>query len=143
MKARPFPEGCIESLKAELKRARAEGVPALERVLCVWLRAALGLRAAQVATAIGWSVDGVRHFQARYLKEGEALFRRPGRGGDRRHSSSAILLHINWASRLGCSQAYGLRAPEDLGPGAYRALPRLPAIWQLRACSCQSQDQAR
>jgi transposase len=85
MKARPLPEGCIESLKAELKRARAEGVPALERVLCVWLRAALGLRADQVATAIGWSVDGVRHIQARYLKEGDALFRLPGRGGDRRH----------------------------------------------------------
>lgn len=85
MKARPFPEGCIPSLRAELKRARAEGVPALERVLCVWLRAALGLRAEQVATAIGWSADGVRHVQALYLKEGEALFRRPGRGGVRRH----------------------------------------------------------
>jgi len=59
-KPRPFPEGCTESLKVELKRARAEGVPALERVLCIWLRAALGLNSQQVATAIGWSVDGVR-----------------------------------------------------------------------------------
>ena len=65
---RPFPEGCKESLRAELKRARADGVPALERVLCIWLRAALGL--AQVATAIGWSVDGVRHVQALHLKGG-------------------------------------------------------------------------
>jgi transposase len=84
-KQRPFPEGCVESLRAELKRARAEGVPKLERVLCVWLRAALGLNAEQVATAIGWSVDGVRHVQALYLKEGDAVFRRPGRGGARRH----------------------------------------------------------
>jgi transposase len=84
-KPRPFPEGCTESLKAELKRARAKGVPAHERVLCVRLRAALGLGAEQVATAIGWSVDGVRHVQALYLKEGEAMFRRPGRGG-RRHN---------------------------------------------------------
>ena len=85
MKARPFPEGCLDSLRAELKRARAEGVPKLERVLCIWLRAALGLNSQQVATAIGWSVGGVRHVQALYLKEGDALFRRPGRGGLRRH----------------------------------------------------------
>jgi hypothetical protein len=85
MKARPFPEGCIESLRAELKRARAEGVTALERVLCIWLRAALGLKSEQVAPAISWSMDGVRHVQALYLKEGDALFRRPGRGGLRRH----------------------------------------------------------
>jgi hypothetical protein len=54
-KPRSFPEGCTESLRAELKRARADGVPALERVLCIWLRAALGLDAGQVATAIMFS----------------------------------------------------------------------------------------
>ena len=84
-KPRPFPEGCIESLKAELKRARAEGVPAFERVLCVWLRAALGLGAEQVATAIGWSVGSVRQVQSVYLRKGDKLFERPGRGGRRRH----------------------------------------------------------
>jgi hypothetical protein len=60
-------------------------VSKLEGALCVWLRASLGLNAEQVATAIGWSVSGGRHVQALYLKEGDAVFRRPGRGGARRH----------------------------------------------------------
>jgi transposase len=79
---RPFPENAIPELKAARARARTKGQH--ERVLCLWLRAALGLDARQVATALGWSVQAVYNFHARYLKEGLAVLEGPGRGG-RRH----------------------------------------------------------
>jgi transposase len=81
-KAYPFPEGSKEQLRAALARART--IPQYRRVLCLWLRAALGLSAEQVATAIGWSPTSVRHFQARYMKQGDAAIDGPGRGGPRR-----------------------------------------------------------
>ncbi|MBV9936886.1 MAG: winged helix-turn-helix domain-containing protein [Acidobacteriaceae bacterium] len=48
---------------------------------CVWLRAALGLSAPQVAQALGWSLSAVHHVQARYLRHGSAALLGPGRGG--------------------------------------------------------------
>jgi transposase len=81
-KPHPFPENSLEDLKAALKRARTK--EQFQRVLCLWLRAALGLNAQQVATALGWSVQAVYNHQWRYLKRGQAALDTPGRGG-RRH----------------------------------------------------------
>ena len=67
---RPFPKGAKERLFGLLKNAKSK--PEYQRVLCVWLRALLGLSAPQVAEAIGWHVSTVRQLQARYLRDGEA-----------------------------------------------------------------------
>jgi transposase len=53
------------------------------------LRAALGLNADQVATAIGWQPTSVRRLQAQYLKEGEPVLKAVGRGG-RRHQNLTV-----------------------------------------------------
>lgn len=79
---RPFPDGSTEKLKAAMKKARTKDE--YRRVLCLWLRKALGLNAEQVATALTWSVAHVRFVQARYLRMGETAFELAGRGGRRR-----------------------------------------------------------
>jgi len=81
-RGRELPPGSIEKLKPFLMAART--VSQLRRVQCLWLRASLHLTAQQVATAIGWTPGAVRRFQARYIREGEALLQGPGRGA-RRH----------------------------------------------------------
>jgi transposase len=60
-----------------------------QRVQCLWLRAALGLNANQVAQALGWRPTSVRRLQAQYGRQGEALWQRPGRGG-RRHQNLSV-----------------------------------------------------
>ena len=81
---RAFPEGSVEQLRAALKQARRKGE--FQRVQCLWLRAALGLNANQVATAVGWRPTSVRRLQSRYLREGNAVLKGRGRGG-RRHEN--------------------------------------------------------
>ena len=39
----------------------------------MWLRAALGLRAAQIAMVLGWQVGSVRQVHSAYLRQGEAV----------------------------------------------------------------------
>jgi transposase len=85
--SRPFPEGSTERLKQVLRRA--ESKVEFQRVQCVWLRAALGLNANQVAEAIGWQPTSVRRVQAQFWRQGEALWERPGRGG-RRHQNLTV-----------------------------------------------------
>jgi transposase len=52
----------------------------------VWLRAALGLRAAQIATARGWQVGSVRPVHSDYLRQGEAVLQsNPGGGRPRQN----------------------------------------------------------
>jgi transposase len=41
------------------------------------------LKAEEVATALGWHVNSVGRLQSRYLREGEAALKGPGRGGRR------------------------------------------------------------
>jgi len=48
---RPFPEGSVERLAQALRGAQSK--VEFQRVQCVWLRAALGLNANQVAQALG------------------------------------------------------------------------------------------
>ena len=81
-----LPAGSKEVLAAALKRARTKGQHQL--VLCLWLREALRMNAPQVALALGMSVSGVHHVWSRYLKEGQAIFKEPGKGGRRRQHLS-------------------------------------------------------
>ena len=55
-----------------------------QRVLCVWLRVALGMPAAEIATALGWSLGTVHNLHSRYLHEGASILLGHGRGGRRR-----------------------------------------------------------
>jgi len=81
---RSFPDGTLERLQRTLKEAHSKAE--FQRVQCLWLRAALGLNANQVAQALGWRPTSVRRLQAQYLRRGEALWQCPGRGG-RRHQN--------------------------------------------------------
>lgn len=84
---RPFPEGMLERLQLALKEARTKSQ--FQQVQCLWLRAALGLNANQIAQALGWQASSVRRLQARYWREGEALWQRRTRGG-RRHQNLTL-----------------------------------------------------
>jgi hypothetical protein len=53
----PLSAGAAERLAALLKEAKSKAE--YQRIQCVWLRAALGLRAAQIALALGWQVGSV------------------------------------------------------------------------------------
>jgi transposase len=52
----------------------------------VWLRAALGFRAAQIAIALGWQVGSVRQVHSGYLRQGEAALRSKPLGGRHRQN---------------------------------------------------------
>ena len=84
--ARAFPKGATDKLRVALQQAKTKSN--FQRVQCLWLRAALGLDANQVAIAIGWQPTSVRRLQAGYLHEGEAILSTVGRGG-RRHQNLA------------------------------------------------------
>src|SRR5438270_10636558 len=81
---RPLPEGAAERLAAMLKEAKNKAE--YQRIQCVWLRAALGLRAAQIATALGWQVDSVRQVHSDYLRHGESVLRSKPSGGRHRQN---------------------------------------------------------
>jgi len=78
---RPKPIG--EEAKASLSRLlkASEGTRAYQRVLCVWLRAELGLKPEAIGRALGWNPGYVRQVQARYLRQGEEALGLAGRGG--------------------------------------------------------------
>jgi transposase len=80
----PLPEGTAERLAALLKEAKEKAE--YQRIQCVWLRAALGLRAAQIATALGWQVGSVRQVHSDYLRQGEAVLRNKPSGGRHRQN---------------------------------------------------------
>src|SRR4051812_50203950 len=75
----PLPDGAAERLAAMLKQANRKAD--YQRIQCVWLRAALGLRAAQIAIALGWQVGSVRQGPSPYLRQGEAPPRSQPLGG--------------------------------------------------------------
>jgi len=52
----------------------------------VWLRAALGLSAPQIAQALGWQAQSVRQVHAEYFRHGEAVLHDQPKGG-RRHEN--------------------------------------------------------
>ena len=69
-----------------LRRARTKGQH--QRVLCVWMRAVLHLKSDVIARALDMSGQAVRKIHMDYLREGEAVFTRPGKGGRRREQLS-------------------------------------------------------
>ena len=81
---RPLPDGAAERLAALLKEAKNKAE--YQRIQCVWLRAALGLPACQIATALGWQVGSVRQVHSDYLRQGEAALRSKPLGGRHRQN---------------------------------------------------------
>lgn len=90
---RPLPEGAAERLAALLKEAKSKA--AYQRIQCVWLRAALGLGAAQIAAALGWQVGSVRQVHSDYLRLGEAALRSKPSGG-RYHQNLTVEQEKEW-----------------------------------------------
>jgi transposase len=84
---RQFPKDAPEKLRAALLKAPTKGE--FQRAQCLWLRVGLKMKAQEVATALGWHVNSVRRLQSRYLREGEAALKGPGRGGRRRENLTA------------------------------------------------------
>jgi transposase len=80
----PLPEGAAERLAALLQEAKSKAD--YQRIQCVWLRAALGLRAAQIAVALGWQVGSVRQVHSDYLRHGESVLRGKPSGGRHRQN---------------------------------------------------------
>lgn len=76
-----FTEKQIQEIKTVLKRACDKAD--YQRVMAVWLRAKCGMKAREVADAIGWSLHSVHQVQSRYFNNGLAVFDGPGRGGRR------------------------------------------------------------
>ena len=83
-KPRPFPDGSLDRLKAALDAARTKSQ--YRRVLCLWLRAAVGLTTDEIALALGWSRSTVWSLHSRYARFGDAVLAQPGRGGPRRQN---------------------------------------------------------
>jgi transposase len=75
----PFPEDSRELIGASLRKAKTKSE--FQRVQCISLRITLGLAAQQIAQAVGWHVDTVRHVQSHYLRRGQAALRISGKGG--------------------------------------------------------------
>jgi transposase len=77
--------GLPPKARQELSRLLERAVSKAEyrRVLCVWLRAALGMPAIEIATVLGWSTGSVHNLHSRYLREGASALVGSGRGGRR------------------------------------------------------------
>jgi transposase len=74
-----FPEGAVERLAVLLEQAPTK--TEYQRVQAVWLRAALGLSAPQIAQALGWQAQSVRQVHAEYFRHGEAVLHDTPKGG--------------------------------------------------------------
>src|SRR4051812_30131276 len=66
-----LPAGATERLVGLLKEAQTKSL--YQRVQCLWLRAALGLSATEIARALGWQASSVRPLHAQYLRHGEVV----------------------------------------------------------------------
>ena len=100
--AKPISPERKQELYFALKNARTKGQH--QAVLCLWLRAALRLTARQIALGLGMSVSGVEKVQARYHREGAAMFKRPGKGGRRHEHMSQDAEHDFLAELLNEAQ---------------------------------------
>jgi transposase len=84
---------CLLPPSAEKKLARQLDQAATKteyrRVLCVWLRASLGMSAAEIATALGCSVGTVHNLHSQYLREGDTALAVYERGGRHRELLTA------------------------------------------------------
>lgn len=80
----PFPEGAVERLAPLLQQAQTKAE--YQRIQGVWLRAALGLSAPQIAQALGWQPQSVRQLHSDYRQHGEAVLKDKPKGG-RHHAN--------------------------------------------------------
>ena len=78
--------GAVEEVAALLKQCRRRAE--YRRVPCVWLRAALGLSAQQMAAVRGGPISSVYALPSPSLREGVAARPGPGRGGRHRQKLS-------------------------------------------------------
>ena len=78
----PLPDGTAERLAVLLPQAKSKAE--YQGIQCVWMRAALALSAAQMATALGWQAGSVRQVQSGYLRLGEGALRSKPKGGRHR-----------------------------------------------------------
>jgi transposase len=77
------PQPLLAGAEAELTQLldEVETKADYRRVLCVWLRAAHGLPAAEIARTLGWRISSVYNLHSRYQQEGAAALLSAGRGG--------------------------------------------------------------
>jgi transposase len=101
---RPIPESALEELAVLLKQCQDKAT--YQRVQGVWLRAAIGLSAPQIAQALGWSLSAVHHVPARYLRQGSVALLGPGRGG-RAHAHLSVAEEQQLLTRFAASAAHG------------------------------------
>ena len=80
----PLPEGSKEKLRVLLKTARTK--EQYRQVLCLWLRAAFQLNSAPIGEMLGLTEWGVRDVWRLWVQKGEAMFKRPGKGGRHRQN---------------------------------------------------------
>lgn len=117
--AQPISEEQKESLKILLKSVKSKAD--YQRVLCVWLRAALGMVSCVVATAIGWNIGTVRRIQAQYLKEGESVLLGKGRGGRKHQNLSKEQEELFLSSFFEQAKAGGVLVVSEI-KGAYEKI---------------------
>ena len=79
---KPMPRGAEESLKRLMQKTKTKSD--YQRVMAVWLRACLKVKASQIATALGWSTSSVHRIHSQYFRQGESALLGVGRGGRRR-----------------------------------------------------------
>jgi hypothetical protein len=82
-----FPEGAVERLAPLLQQAKTK--TEYQRLQAVWLRAALGLSAPQIAQALGWQAQSVRQLHSDYLRHGETVLTSQPKGG-RHHENLSV-----------------------------------------------------
>ena len=131
----PLPPGAALELSRLLRNAPSQ--TDYQRALCLWLRAALDLPAAQVATALGWHIGSVYNLPSRYLHDGSATLVGIGRGGRRQallteeQEAQLLSMFASFAGQGGVVEAGVLRRAYEEKVGAkvakstvYRLLAR-------------------
>src|SRR3954447_22915848 len=109
--AQPFSSSAKRKLVTLL--AHASSPAEYERILCIWLRASLGLSCQQIAAVLGWHPGSVRNLQSRVLREGVSVLEQPGRGG--RHRAHLTLAEEEGLLADFCFAA-GQRGVVEAGP---------------------------
>lgn len=116
-KPKPFPEGATERLEQLLQQTKTKGD--FQRVQSVWLRAAFGYAASQIAQMVGWSEGHVWKVHADYLRLGESALLGVGRGGPH---------HCNFTDRE--EDAILALLIEDAGEGGVVTAGELKAAYE-------------
>jgi len=101
-----FPEGAVERLASLLQQAPTKAE--YQRVQAVWLRAALGLSAPQIAQVVGWQAPSVRRLHAEDFRHGEAVLQDKPKGGRHHANLTRQQEQELWAPFLAQAEAGGV-----------------------------------